>query len=309
MKLPEQYRRPVFVAILIHIALFAILIFNFAPAMFRAPPASAPMQTIHATAIVQNDTSARAEPLPKPIKNDSSAQAKPISSDSSAQPKPHLKPVSSDSSAQPTPHLKPISSDRSARASERVEKEKTEKLAKLQAAEKIKKAKADKLKKEKEQKILAQKKQQEKLAKEKTAKLAQAKKLKAEQKILQQKLMQQAMMSEQKSIAKADSQIQSQAQQGAIDKYKAQILSLVQSNWRIDRVNDKLKCIYSISLAPDGSVLSVTLMKSSGDDTLDQSARQAIMQSSPLPVPQNPAEFDHFRQLVLTLSPQGFVTG
>lgn len=278
MKLPEHYRRPVFVAILIHIALFAILIFNFTPTLFRAPPASAPMQTIHATAIVQ---------------------------------------MSSE------PPSQPVSSESSARASERVVEEKKqaeitakkvlalhqEKLAKLQAAEKIKKAKAEKLKKEKTEKALAQKKQQEKLAKEKAQKLAQAKKLKTEQKLLQQKLMQQAMMSEQKSLTKADSQIQSAAQQGAIDKYKAQILSLVQSNWRIDRVNDKLKCIYSISLAPDGSVLSVSLVKSSGDDNLDQSARQAIMQSSPLPVPHDPAEFDHFRQLVLTLSPQGFVTG
>lgn len=288
MKLPEHYRRPVFVAILIHIVLFAILIFNFAPTMFRAPPASAPMQTIHATAIVQTPS-------------------------------------------QPTPQ--PISSERSARASERVVTKKVEekkqaditakkvlalhqeKLAKLQAAEKIKKAKAEKLKKEKIAKTEEAKRnaraseRAKQLAKEKAQKLAQAKKLKMEQKLLQQKLMQQAMMSEQKSLSKADSQIQSTAQQGEIDKYKAQILSLVQSNWRIDRVNDKLKCIYTISLAPDGSVLSVSLVKSSGDDNLDQSARQAIMQSSPLPVPHNPAEFDHFRQLVLTLSPQGFVTG
>jgi colicin import membrane protein len=275
IKLPKYYRRPVFIAILIHIALFLILIISVAPTMFRAPPASAPMQTIHATAIVQASSKTA---------------------------------------------IQPVSSDRSARASERVveekkqaeitakkvlvlQQEKQEKLAKLQAAEKIKKAKAEKLKKEKLAKAAAQKKQQEKLAKQKAEKLAQAKKLTAEQKALQQKLMQQALNSEQKSLAAA------QSQQGVVDQYKAEILSLVQSNWRIDRVNDKLKCIYSISLAPDGSVLSVALVKSSGDDNLDQSARQAIMQSSPLPVPKDPAEFDHFRQLVLSLSPQGFVTG
>jgi len=274
MKLSEHYRRPIIIAILIHIALFAILMINFAPAMFRAPPAAqAPMQTIHATAIVQTPIQSEVTPVDHHQEKIEKQKAVEEQKKQVVQ--------------------KQIEEKKQAEiAAKKVLVLQQEKLAKLQAVEKIKKVKAEKLKKEKEQKILAQ-----------------AKKLTAEQKILQQKLMQQAMMSEQKSIAKADSQIQSQAQQGEIDKYKAQILSLVQSNWRIDRVNDKLKCIYSVSLAPDGSVLSVSLVKSSGDDNLDQSARQAIMQSSPLPVPQNPSEFDHFRQLVLTLSPQGFVTG
>ncbi len=115
--------------------------------------------------------------------------------------------------------------------------------------------------------------------------------------------MQQQMNSEQKNI----STVVSQAQQGAIDKYKAEILSAIQSNWRIDQVNPKLKCIYTVQLAPDGTVLSIQLMKSSGDSALDQSAQQAITLASPLPVPHNPALFNHFRQLVLTLSPQGIL--
>lgn len=178
--------------------------------------------------------------------------------------------------------------------------EKTEaiKQAKIALAMKIRKAEEkaqQKAEKIKQAKIAAQK--------EALATQLQKKKLSVEQKKLQQALMQQQLQNEKKEML----DIQTQQNNGVIDKYKAEILSLIQSNWRIPAVNDQLKCVYAVNVAPGGVVLSVKLVKSSGDAALDQSARTAITQSSPLPVPSESNQFDHFRQLILTLSPQGYI--
>jgi colicin import membrane protein len=107
--------------------------------------------------------------------------------------------------------------------------------------------------------------------------------------------------------AEVKKQQQMAAQQQQMDGYKAQILSLIQSHWRIHELNKNLSCVYRIEIAPGGMVLSVTLVKSSGNTALDQSAKVAILQSSPLPVPNDPALFESFRELVLTVSPKSFV--
>ena len=276
----KQYRKPVCIAILLHVALLVFCLIHLTSTTFRSPQAAAPMAILHATAIMK---------LPATPAILQQEQQKVLEQKLQEEKIEKQKAVA----------LKQIEEKKKAAVLEKKALVlKQEKIAKLQQIEKIKKEKVQKLKKTK---ALALKKEQEKIAKAKAAKAAQAQKLLAEQKQLQQAMMQQTMQSDQKSLAVAT------LQQGQVDKYKAAILSLVQSNWRIDHVDDKLKCIYSVGLAPDGTVLSATLVKSSGDDNLDRSAREAIMQSSPLPVPHNPIVFNHFRQLILTLSPQGYV--
>lgn len=286
MNIQTQYRRPILIAVLLHVVLFCMLIFNFAPTLFRMPPSSAPMNTIHATAISQATVQQEINAIQQKTSTAERAEAN-----------------------------EKIKEQKAARAAvnEKI-KEQIEARAAANA-----KQKAIAVAEKKHLQALAQKAKAVKAAK--AAKAAAA--LTAKQKKLQQALMQQQLASEQKNIstiqaqAKAEAQAQAQekaeaqalavAQQGAIDKYKAAILSAIQSNWRIDQVNSKLKCVYSVQLAPDGTVLSVKLIQSSGDTALDQSAQQAITVSSPLPVPSNPGLFNHFRELVLTLSPQGFL--
>lgn len=263
MKIPPRYRRPVLFALLLHVLVLLVLIFNFGPTIFRAPPGSAPMKTVQATAVSEAQVQAAIH--------------------AAHQEKTEVR----------------------AQASAKLAAEKA--LALQQAQKKQMEARAQASAKLKAQKLKqAEKKRMEresaKLVAQKAKKLAQQKKIHA----LQQKLIQQQLNSEAKDISSVTSQAQ---QQGAIDQYKAAIVSAIQSNWRIDQINKQLKCIYTVNLAPDGTVLSVQLVKSSGSDSLDQSAKQAITLASPLPVPHNPVLFNHFRQLVLTLSPQGVVQG
>lgn len=292
MTIPENYKKPLIYAVLIHVVVLLVLILNFAPSLFRMPPSSAPMSTVHATMVTEAAVHAEIHATQSPAKE---------MQEKRAEAKVHEK-------------LMEARAQEEARAKASA-KQAAQTLAasKLAAQKKLLNEKAVTAKREAHKKLLAKQDAFKKLLKDQAlaavkqdstkTQQAKAKKLMAEQKKLQQQLMQQQMASEQKNI----STVVSQAQEGAIDKYKAAILSAIQSNWRIDKVDSKLKCIYSVTLAPDGSVMAETLMKSSGDDDIDQSAKQAIIASSPLPVPTDPALFDHFRQLVLTLSPQGYL--
>jgi len=289
MNIPENYRKPFLVAILVHVFVLILLLINFAASQFRAPPSSSPQQIIHATAIIQHS-----EQLRTPSISERKLQSE-------------HEDLAKIARQEKIVHQEKIEKQKAALVLKQIETAKLQKLAALKASEAKKLAQAKKLKAE-EKKLEARVQENALLAEQKTLKKqtethAKTNKLLAEQKKLQQQLMQQQLNSEQKNIA----QVQSLAQQGVIDKYKAQILATIQSNWRIDKVDSKLKCIYSIALAPNGDVLSVTLVQSSGDTALDQSAQQAIQQSSPLPVPSNPSLFSNFRQLVLTLSPQGYL--
>lgn len=183
--------------------------------------------------------------------------------------------------------------------------------AKLQAqADAAKKANvvekaAEKAKATADAKALAEKKQQAvKLAKQKVVQSKQAA-LAAQQKALQDKLMQQQMASDQNQL-NAD---QSDQLKGIVDKYKAEILQAIGQQWLIpDDASKDLSALFLIDLSPSGDVLDVKLMKTSGNDALDQSARVAILKASPLPVPTDPAAFDKFRQLLLTVSPKEIVS-
>ena len=91
---------------------------------------------------------------------------------------------------------------------------------------------------------------------------------------------------------------------GEVDKYKAMILNAIAQQWIVpDTVDHTLSSAFEIHLAPDGSVLSVMLTKSSGNAILDRSAQAAIYKASPLPVPQDPTMFSLFRNINLTVRP------
>lgn len=92
---------------------------------------------------------------------------------------------------------------------------------------------------------------------------------------------------------------------GVVDKYKALILNAISRQWILpENISPGLSSQFSIRLAPNGSVLSVTLLRSSGDPILDRSAQTAIYKASPLPVPQEADSFQVFREISLTVRPE-----
>ncbi len=115
----------------------------------------------------------------------------------------------------------------------------------------------------------------------------------------------QTALMDQQLVAEESQSVRSQATQGEIDKYKALILRQIQQNWIMPQNVQNLSAILRVEVAPGGMILKVNLIKSSGNDALDNSAIAAVNKASPLPVPKDSAAFSAFRTFTLTVKPEG----
>ena len=58
-----------------------------------------------------------------------------------------------------------------------------------------------------------------------------------------------------------------------------------------------------VRLIPGGDVVSVSVVRSSGDPVFDRSVETAVLKASPLPLPEDPALFKHFREINFNFDP------
>lgn len=174
-------------------------------------------------------------------------------------------------------------------------------LAEKQKQEKLAKDKAEKLKQDALAKAKADKLKQETLAKEKAANLAkQQAQAKAKADAEAAKL---AAQEEAKRLALE------QGQMREIEKYKLMVQRQIMRSWVIPGTpnsSDTTKLF--VRLASSGTVLDVKITTSSGNPVLDKSAVAAVYKASPLPVPEDPHLFASFRELRLTLRPEGILS-
>ncbi len=148
---------------------------------------------------------------------------------------------------------------------------------------------------------------QQQLAEQRAAKqkaLAAKKQLQAKQQALEDQRLAQQLAQERKRLSTQQKSLQTAQTQGQIDRYRAQILQVIENNWHPPQQNAKLSCVMIAHIAPGGVVTSVDIARSSHDAALDRSAQAAIYKSSPLPVPKDPMLFDAFRHLRIKMSPQ-----
>ena len=115
-------------------------------------------------------------------------------------------------------------------------------------------------------------------------------------------------VSERKRIEEADAQQLENERLGSLDpkrmEYIAQIKDRIERNWlRPPGTAAELKCIVRVSQIPGGEVVQAEIMESSGNIAFDRSVEEAVLRSSPLPVPKDPSLFD--RHIVITFEPEG----
>jgi colicin import membrane protein len=191
-------------------------------------------------------------------------------------------------------------------------------LSRLKKEQELAKRKRQKQRKQRaaillKKKILAQKKiKQRKEQRKRQALLAQKKR--REQQVKQQKAAAQKKQQNKinqllaQSLAEEKREINQAAQQqitAAVDRYKGEIINKISQYWIVPPdLNQGIHTIFLLKIAPGGMVLSVQMIKSSGNSVLDRSAERAIFKASPLPVPKDEALFDNFRVLRLTVRPQ-----
>jgi colicin import membrane protein len=287
MEISRSYRKPLAFAIALHVILVIVLIVKLPDWNYRFNSGHAKTKIVHATAITSSDVKKAMHEIKY---REQTRQRE--------------------------------EQQRLAKLRQQAQQEKQRQQA---AAVKVAKMKQEQLhlkqQHEKQVKTLAALKQKQvqmaKIAKQRAAKakaaakaraLAAAKRhkqlLAAKQKELQRKLMMQQLAGDSKQLH----QVQVNQVNGIVNKYAALIHAAIQQKWLVPGGADKnLSTVYDIQLAPDGSVISVKLVKSSGNQALDQSAKTAIYKASPLPVPQDPAAFDKVRDINLTLSPKNLI--
>lgn len=114
-----------------------------------------------------------------------------------------------------------------------------------------------------------------------------------------------AKESQRKAQLAAEQQQRAAQMSGEVNKYKALIIQAISQHWILpEHVDRQLFSQFRIQLAPGGRVLSVSLIRSSGDPVLDRSAQAAIYKASPLPVPSDAEMFNLFRDISLTVRPE-----
>lgn len=136
--------------------------------------------------------------------------------------------------------------------------------------------------------------------------MSEIKQQKVLQKKLKQNLLEQEFAKELKSVTQKvhAAKIPPGKMQGIVDKYKALILQAISEQWIVpNNANKNLTSQLLIRLSSDGTVLDVQLVKSSGDEGLDRSARAAVFKASPLPIPEKSEEFEPFKQFILKVKP------
>jgi TonB family protein len=112
--------------------------------------------------------------------------------------------------------------------------------------------------------------------------------------------------SENQEAAQAAARAQATAQQGAQIASAIHAIRLkVNRSWIQPMTTKKgLKCRVKVRLMQDGSVIDAEIISSSGDEIFDTSARNAVIQASPLPVPADKDLFDRsFRSFTFTFDP------
>ena len=177
-------------------------------------------------------------------------------------------------------------------ARQKKDKAKTEKAKKDKA--KKDKAKKDKAKKDKAKKEKARKEK----AKKDKAKKDKAKKKKAEREKERQ-------LQEQREVEEARQRDQTQAY-SAIGALVGRIGAKVRENWNKPLGSmTGLETVISVKVQRTGEVVSVKVVKSSGDHFFDQSAENAVYKASPLPFPDEPRYYEFIKEFNFKFVPDG----
>jgi colicin import membrane protein len=93
----------------------------------------------------------------------------------------------------------------------------------------------------------------------------------------------------------------------AEDQRISRVISLIQQRvlqqWqRPANISSDLTCLILVKLAPDGAIIHVQVLESSGHAAFDSSAISAVYKASPLPIPRD--LYDHFKTFTFTFRPQ-----
>jgi len=142
---------------------------------------------------------------------------------------------------------------------------------------------------------------------EKKRKAEQQKKDRAERQKAAVENMKEQLASEERERAETRRRAEQAArEQSELTRYEALIRQRVERNWvRPAGWTRDMECIVRVRLLPTGEVITATVIRSSGSVAFDRSVENAVQKAAPMPLPEDKALFDHFRELELRFRPEG----
>jgi len=299
MKNPSElnYRRPFAFAIAVHLVLLLAFLFRFN--FDDAAHTSSSPDIVQATLVTEM-------PTMQPVSAPASAQ-QPL-----VEQKPASLPQQESLPQEQSPKIEPQQPEKLEHIAEtQTEAETALLLAETKRTEKAAIEQQRQLEKEQQQKLQAEIQQQlEKEQQQKKARIAKKRQKEIEQ-LLQQDLTASSVEKSNTRNARATTKANtssSSIDNKEIDRYKSLIISAISHRWIVpENLKKGLECRLRVRVAPGGVVMSVRLIKLSGDAALDHSAQAAIYKASPLPVPENAGLFNEFREFNLTVRPEGIL--
>ncbi|HEB85665.1 MAG TPA: cell envelope integrity protein TolA [Gammaproteobacteria bacterium] len=148
---------------------------------------------------------------------------------------------------------------------------------------------------------------QKRLAEEKKRRQTEQKRIKEEERKRQKELARQEAEMKQKLAAdRRRTAAQQQANQREISKYLGLIKNAVTQHWTLPSQEVKgLRCKVKVRIIPNGEVIDVQIIKSSGNLAFDRSVETAVYRAAPLPVPSiDSGLFDKFREVKFLFKPR-----
>lgn len=296
--LEKKYKPSLIIAATVHIVVFLFLFTSFefnSSLPYVVKSGIAPQQIVQATAVNQQQVQQAVQQLQQQQQEQQQAQAD------------HIKQLQQQAANAKAEQAQALQNLQQLKANQQ----------KLQAQQQLQQQQAaTKLAALKQQQIT----QQQNLAKLQTAQQAAAQNYQAQQQKLaalqqkQQTMSKQSMQSQDaKDLLQQELQ-QEQAQltqakaayiAGIVNKYNALVIQAIYQNWFIPpNTNPKLNVKLQVDVAQGGAVSNVTVLSSSGNPALDQSATMAVYKASPLPIPtKNVAVYKQFKQFSITMTP------
>ena len=153
-----------------------------------------------------------------------------------------------------------------------------------------------------QQRLVAERKKKEAEEKEqqKRAELERKNEDMRRQKLTEQSLQEQLAMEEKQ---RADAAKAARAAT-IVDKYIPLIRQRVSRSWNSPvGIAKGLKCVVRVRLTTAGEVLSAAVVGPSGNERFDRSVENAVHKAAPLPLPDDPALFDNFREIEFVFDP------
>lgn len=182
---------------------------------------------------------------------------------------------------------------------EQEKKQEAERLAKIKQQKLAQEQAAKEAKRQQEEQKLAELKKQELLKKKQEELL---KKLKADQ----ENNLLSSLNSEARELEAQ--RLQQQQSEKEISRILSQHRAKISRNWLRNDIylSKKLEAKMSIKLDNSGKVLTVNIIKSSGNNAFDISAKNAVLKSSPLAMPEDQKLSKYFNNYVINFSPDSF---